>query len=542
MMKIFGTNIITRYLLITVIFVTLLIISGYFKIGFLSDDYINFYSANISSISDKFTSNVIYFNHLLLRPLWFLSLSSDIFINKTLNLSTDVLVVSRIHNLLLYLLFAFILSFILYLKTNDKSLSLLLYALVLVFPNNLHSLLWVVCRNDIQFGIFGLLSLLFLFLYKENYKPLLLISSVIFFGIALLFKETAIIFPFIIILVLYRFKPLNKTVKFKDYIFHFILLALYASYKLFFLNSSTSNILNHYSFNIAERMSVLPKALFSVFSSTDYMSLNYYFTQYSLFDILSFMTPLIISFVIIILINKEKPIKLIIIFLLFIVTIIPYVVAGYFRPQLIIVPFSILWLFILSDILSLNTKTQSIVKLVMVVLVFVYVIESYARINDYKNSYSILRSNVVLISDKLKDHKETPVFVFVPSRLQQTYILDNVSAAYNYFKYNDFVMNDTIKGFVNYAALDFESINAEIFIQIINDSTVTAICSGKTQYFYNIDNNSISDYENDYIKCEFQKDSVFINKCKKVKLTLKNMTKNTFVALTNNRTVYLNSN
>lgn len=36
-----------------------------------------------------------------------------------------------------------------------------------------------------------------------------------------------------------------------------------------------------------------------------------------------------------------------------------------------------------------------------------------------------------------------------------------------------------------------------------------------------LNNSSVSDYENDYIKCEFQKDNLFLNKCKKVKVYLK---------------------
>jgi len=98
------------------------------------------------------------------------------------------------------------------------------------------------------------------------------------------------------------------------------------------------------------------------------------------------------------------------------------------------------------------------------------------------------------------------------------------------------VIYDTVHGFVNYAALDKESLNSEIVVSKINDTTLTALCSGKTQFFYNIDNNSIYDYENDYIKCEFQKDNLFLNKSKSVKITLKNISNYNYIGLTNKKT------
>lgn len=539
-MKIFGNRLYMGYLFVTVIFVLLLLVSGYFNIGLLSDDYVNIYSANVSTLLEKFTSNVIFHNHLLLRPFWFLSLCLDIFIKKSLSLPSDNFVVFRLHNLLLYLLFAFIISYTLYFLIRDKFLSLLVYAVVLLFPNNIHSLLWVVCRHDTQFGIFGLLSLLLLLIYEVKNNYIILVLSLISFGAALLFKETAIVFPFVILVSLHYFKRGNRTLKYQTYSFYFAILFVYTLYKVFFLNSSAGNILNNYSFSLADRFSVLPKTIFSLFSSADYLSLNYYFRQWDIANLSMEILPLMLTSIILFLIYKERLKKLFVLLLLFVVLIMPNIIAGYFRPQLIIVPFSVLLLFIMFDASFLSDKNKLYLRYVLLVLVILFAFESYSRLSDYKLAYNKLKDETNIISGEITETNKIPVFLFLPSRLKQTYILDNVSATYNYYKYNDFVIHDTLKGFVNYAVLDIESLNSEIIVNKINDTTLTALCSGKTQFFYNIDNNSISDYENDYIKCEFQKDNKFLNKSKGVKITLKNISKCSYIALTNDKATNIN--
>jgi hypothetical protein len=249
---------------------------------------------------------------------------------------------------------------------------------------------------------------------------------------------------------------------------------------------------------------------------------------------------LLLILIVVFLNYKEKPRKLPKLLFIFILSITPNIIAGYFRPQLIIVPFSILVLFLLLDVSLLKSNIQLFVSYILTVLVLIFAIESYARINDYKSSYNKIEKTMNLISTKYDEFKEETVFLFLPSRLKQTYILDYMPATYNFCKYKGFVLYDSIQGFVNYAALDIESLNSEINIQKINDTTVTALCTGKTQYFFNNENNSITDYENEYIKCEFQKEYMFLNKCKKVKLILKDLSKYDYIALTNNKLINLN--
>lgn len=536
-----NVSIFKSYLLVTFLFVILLIICGYFKIGYLSDDYLNHYSANISSISEKFTSKVVYYNNLHFRPLWFLSFSFDMFIGKSFNFASDGFVISRIHNLLLYVFFAFFVSYNLYYRTQNHSFTILLYLIVLLFPNNLHSLLWITCRNDTQIGSLGFLSMILFFVYKRNGKPVYLILSTCAFGFALFFKETAIIFPFVIFIIFYYFYQEKTSVRLKDYIYHFSILLAYILYKLLYLNTSSNDILNYYKFSIFDRINVFSKAVISLLSSEDYLSLIYNYNHLSI-NLIPLFIPSILILIIIFFAYKEQPKKILYLFILFFFSIVPNIIAGYIRPQLVIVPFTILLLPIIFEITFLKKNKQLFVKYLFVFLLLIFAFESYNRLNEYKNSYNLLKNNIDLISFKSIASEKEPVFLFLPSRLKQTYILDYIQATYNFFKYKNFVINDSIYGFVNYAALDKESLNSEIIIDKINDSTITALCAGETQFFFNNDNNSVFDYENHYIKCEFQRDYMFLNKCKKVRLTLKDKFKYNYIALSYNKAINLNPN
>ncbi|MFA7360227.1 MAG: hypothetical protein WC139_04250 [Candidatus Kapaibacterium sp.] len=239
------------------------------------------------------------------------------------------------------------------------------------------------------------------------------------------------------------------------------------------------------------------------------------------------------------LIYKGKPKKFLLLCLLFIILISPNILAGYFRPQLIFVPFAFTMILIFKEISLLSEKRIKLIQYILVPLILLYSITSYTIIDDYRNAYVKLNQNINVISDEVLNNENKSIFLFLPSRLKQTYILDNIPATYNYCKYGDFVHFDTVQGFVNYAALDFESLNSEIVIKKINDSTVTAYCTGKTQFFYNIHNNSILDYENEFIKCEFQLNEMFLNKCKIVKIILKDKVRYNYIALTNNFNINL---
>ena len=535
-----GKKIFLSYAAVTLIFVALLVVGGLFSTGFLSDDYVAAFSANLSSLKDKFTSNIIYHNTLLFRPLWSLSLSFDILIQKLIQCSAGCFIVPILHNLILYITFALISSYTLFYLIRDKSISLLFYSLLLVFPNNLHSLLWMVCRHDTQAGILGMLAVLFMLLFNDNQLKLYKYLSAAAFLFSLMFKESGVVFPFIIILMVFFFGRENHKFKLRNYIPHLLILLLYVILKLSFLGSSAGNVLGYFSFSLSDRLSVFPKALFSLFSFTDYMSVIYYLSTKDITNISISVIPVagFAGLIMLAFVNKYK--RLLLLLGIFFVSISPYFISGYFRPQLVIIPFAVTFLFVFYEAGSLKGKSILYVKFLAAAIIFVSLLGTYSLLNDYKNAYKILRNNNEIISGEVKEQDPVNIFLFLPSRLKQVYLLDNVPFVYNYFKYNDFEIKDSVLGFINYAALDIESLNSEIKLEKLNDTAFTAVCTGKTQFFYNPHNNSVMDYENEFIKCQFLKGNMFLNKCKDIKVILKKPNEYKYVALTNKETLNLN--
>lgn len=531
---------ITGYTIITLLFLVFLIISGFLQTGFLSDDYVASYSANVSTLKDKFTSNIIFHNSLLFRPLWSLTLYSDILLSRFFELQAGNFIIPIIHNLILYLIFALIPSLILLYLKGDKYLSYLYYALVLLFPNNLHSLLWMVCRHDTQTGILGMLSMISMLFYFDKEKRLYKYISSALFLLSLLFKEAGIVYAFVIIFMVLYLKEKNYRFKLKDYLIHLAVLVSYFAYKLYLLGGSADNVVNYFSFSVSERISVIPKALFSLFSYTDYLSVSYFLSSSDIKNIILTLFPLL-CFLKIFFIVYKRNIKGVFLSGLFLVLIIPNIIAGYFSPRLVIIPFAAMFLFVFYDSKYLDAKRQMFVKILVILLIAVFVSGARSLIEDYKEAYKLLRDKNTLVSGEMSNGKSGYIFLLMPSRLKQVYVYDNIPTVYNYFKYNDFVYKDNVEGFVNYAALDLESLNSEIKINKLNDTVFTAYCTGNTQYFFNPLNNSVTDYENEYIKCEFVGDEMFLNKCKTVKITLKKSESYKYIAMTNKSIMHINS-
>ncbi|MFA5011723.1 MAG: hypothetical protein WC644_07175 [Ignavibacteria bacterium] len=531
---------ITGYIIITFVFLAFLMVSGILQTGFLSDDYVASNSANISTLKDKFTSNIKFHNSLLFRPLWSLTLCLDIVLTKFFELNAGNFIIPIIHNLILYLLFALIPSLILLYLTRDKYLSYLYFVLILLFPNNLHSLLWMVCRHDTQAGILGMLSMLSMLLYIDKEKRLYKYISAALFLLSLMFKEAGLVFAFLIVFMVFYLKDKNYSFKVKDYILHLAFLLVYSAYKLYLLGGSSDRLINYFSFSLSERLYVIPKALFSFFSFADYLSTDYFLNTLDIENLALALFPLL-CFLSIFLIVYRRSLKGIFLFGLFLILIIPNIIAGYFSPRLVIIPFAAIFLFVFYDFKSLNYKKQIYVKIIVILVIMFFVPGAKSMIEDYKEAYKLLMNKNTIVTDELIKQEPKKIFLLLPSRIKQVHVYDNIPTVYNYYKYNDFVYEDDVDGFVNYAALDLESLKSEIKISKLNDTVFTAYCTGITQYFYNSLNNSVIDYENEYIKCEFIKDKMFLNKSKTVKITLKKSRSYDYIALTNKSIMHINS-
>jgi len=141
-------------LVIFAVFTAAIALAGYFKIGLLSDDYLNINGSIHSGIIDKLTGNLPLTNSYHLRTTYYLSMQSSSYLHDKLGFAYDDFILYRIQNLLLYFTLAFIAGRILLLATNHLSVSVLTSLAIIIYPNNANNLCWTAGRVDLLCGIF----------------------------------------------------------------------------------------------------------------------------------------------------------------------------------------------------------------------------------------------------------------------------------------------------------------------------------------------------------------------------------------------------
>lgn len=130
---------------------------------------------------------------LYYRPLCYVS----IFIDYQLGHTSPF--IFHLSNLLLHL-FAVILVYIFFVGVNIEKKAAFISALIFsVHPILLHSVAWVVGRNDLLLCVFTLLSLIYFNKHTLSKRPHLFVFHLVFFVCALLTKENAIVLPFLFI-------------------------------------------------------------------------------------------------------------------------------------------------------------------------------------------------------------------------------------------------------------------------------------------------------------------------------------------------------
>jgi tetratricopeptide (TPR) repeat protein len=100
-----------------------------------------------------------------------------------------------------------------YLKIETKT-AFLFSILFSIHPLTTHAVSWIPGRNDSLLTIFSLLSIIHLIKYENEHRIKYIISSLLFFICALFTKETAIVLPFIFIIIIYNISsPLKSNKK-----------------------------------------------------------------------------------------------------------------------------------------------------------------------------------------------------------------------------------------------------------------------------------------------------------------------------------------
>jgi tetratricopeptide (TPR) repeat protein len=105
----------------------------------------------------------------------------------------------RFMNLLLHCLACLLLYLFLRVLKFDLVLSAFLTATYLFHPMFTHVAVWMPARGDILIVVFGIPSFIFFMKYYQTAKPLFAVLHLILFFFTMYSKETAIVFPFIIL-------------------------------------------------------------------------------------------------------------------------------------------------------------------------------------------------------------------------------------------------------------------------------------------------------------------------------------------------------
>lgn len=471
------------------LFTVFLIFSGYFEIGLLSDDYLNFAGAQNSTLFQKFTSSIPFINHLHFRPLYYISIDFGIWINQLFNMPAGNFVIFRIENLIYFYIFVFLVSYLFYKFTENTWYSLVLLLMCILFPNNLNDICWTVGKNDILCGIFLFAALITTFNYSVRHSKKNLYLTGIFFSLALMTKETSIILPVVTMIIFYTAYSREKLSYMKNLIFlEFFILIMYFVYRVYLLGVQPAEVVTKFQKpGLYASAGVVFKSVISLIVPFDYLSIQEYLKNYNLvFTVYAVLIFIYLVAVIFIFIRTYKFKYLALLSLILLVTVSPNLIAGYFRPQLILIPFtffSFLLLFIAMK-MSVNVKFY-FAGLVLILLMWCKI--SYNLIQDWGTAYKTSQSVTNSLMELNLNPGKRNIILGLPSRFRQAAISDYIMGPYNYKKYGNFRISESITDLILTGSLDNTSLDSETSLAKLSDNEYEILTTGPSQYFMILD-------------------------------------------------------
>ncbi|MFC1668099.1 tetratricopeptide repeat protein [Chlamydiota bacterium] len=122
-------------------------------------------------------------------------------------------------NILLHIVVSFSLFIVIFKLSKQFLLSFIVSIFFLVHPVHTEAVAYISGRADLLVGLFTLLMLILYYSYleKDTHKNWYLFYSLIFFFLALLSKESALIYPFLLLLIHYVLKKRVQIISFLPY-------------------------------------------------------------------------------------------------------------------------------------------------------------------------------------------------------------------------------------------------------------------------------------------------------------------------------------
>jgi len=467
-----------------IIYSVILYYSNFFKIGLLSDDYMNFFDAASSTLIQKFTGALPFTNPLHFRPAYYVSLQVSNFLHNALGFSFNDFVLYRIQNLIVFFIISFLAGWIILHETKKVSLALTASLGIILFPNNIHNICWTAGRVDLLCGMFYLAAFYYSLKYFEKQSMLNLVTASLFFVLALISKETGLTFPFIVIIYLLFVKGAGSIKKYRLLpVTLIIILAVYLLYRFTGLNAGFARYYQISYFN------VLIKSIISLTLPFDYLSLKLYILSGNILIIAYILivnAGLVLILYSFIKADSYKPLILLFLLLIFIVS--PYLYAGYIRPQMILIPFALIIIFLILSLNSLSIlsqkKNSKSFSVWIVVLFAFWLYYSVGTIGDWVYAYNSSRARMDnLLKINLNSERNT-IIVGNAGRFRQAFMFDKLTGAYGFWENEKFAIKDTINDIVQTGALDDSSLNSKLEYKIIRPGEFEISATGKTQYFY----------------------------------------------------------
>lgn len=505
-----------------------LFVLGYFRIGLLSDDYLNFYDALNSTLYQKATGQLPFSNAFHIRPLYHLSLEKSIVLHDMFGFASDNFIFYRIQNLMLFFFTVFTAGCISLHLTKRISIALAAVVSILLFSNNISNICWVSARADLICSFFYLMSIYLFLLYADYRKRYFFAVSIITFILALLTKELAVTLPATLTLLCYFIygKEGLKSNKNLLLVSGGILL-IYFVFKFLVLGSSITGITTIYQDTpLSNAPGVFARGFLSLTIPIDYLTLNYLLRNDNKIILLYLFTLYGAGIYLIWVMVKADLSKYIgQLIALFFLLITPYAIVGYIRPQMILLPFIIITihlLYLYSRQREVSPKlNRKILKVFFLAAVIFWSYWSAAAVQDWLTSYEKSKINVDNLIKVSKEPGKRMILIGNPGRYKQTFMFDKMTGAYNFWKTGKFTIKDTINDIVQTAALEEGSIGAKLELKILapNEFEIRAIAPKHFFYIEGLDNESIrGGFLNNDISVEFTE---FNNINKPIRLKLK---------------------
>ena len=175
--------------------------------------------------------------------------------------------------------------------------------------------------------------------------------------------------------------------------------------------------------------------------------------------------------------------KIILVLVLYFAIIFPFIIAGYIRPQLIIIPFISVLLSLFIILNKLNILKKLFVKILLIIILLFWVYWGIKTIINWNTAFSESKKRMSLLVKTEFNKNTKPLIIGNLARTCQYFMFDNLLYSYNYWKYKRFVLEDTIYREISTVALNFDSVNSQIKYSKINNNEFEITTAGPHQFF-----------------------------------------------------------